>query len=273
MNFYYKIFKPKKHILKSGKEVYEYPSLTTPIVIILLLFTALSVKITGFSLNTLIRNFHQLFAILKPMFKPNFSYFSSVVRPLLDTIKMSFLGSFLGAVVAVPFAFLASENMVKNKVLNWIVRLLFSIIRTIPTLVSALIATYIFGLGTFAGTVAIFLFSFSYVGKLTYEQIETVNMGAFEAMISMGFTKVMAFFKAIIPEILPFYLSTALYNFEGNVRYAAILGYVGAGGLGLLINENINWRDYNRVGTILLMLLLTVFIIENISSHFRKKLN
>lgn len=172
-----------------------------------------------------------------------------------------------------PFAFLASTNMINNRAINWIVRLMFSIIRTIPTLVSALIATYIFGLGTFAGTVAIFLFSFSYVGKLTYEQIETVNMGAFDAMISLGFTKTMAFIKGIIPQILPNYLSTALYNFEGNVRYAAILGYVGAGGLGLLINENINWRDYNRVGTILLTLLVTVFLIENISSHFRRKLN
>ena len=98
-------------------------------------------------------------------------------------------------------------------------------------------------------------------------------MGAFEAMISMGFTRTMAFFKSIVPEILPFYLSTTLYNFEGNVRYAAILGYVGAGGLGLLINENINWRDYNRVGMILLTLLVTVFVIENISAHFRRKLN
>ena len=194
MNLYYKIFKPKKYITSSGKEIYEYPGFTIPIIIALLLFTALSVKVTGFSLDTLIKNFHKLFAILSPMFKPNFSYFSSVVGPLLDTIKMSFLGSFIGAIVAVPFAFLASHNMVKSKIINWIVKLLFSILRTIPTLVSALIATYVFGLGAFAGTVAIFLFSFSYVGKLTYEQIETVNMGAFEAMISMGFTRAMAFF-------------------------------------------------------------------------------
>ena len=198
MNLYYKIFKPKKYITESGKEIYEYPGFTLPIIIALLLFTALSVKITGFSLNTLVKNSHKLLAILNPMFKPNFSYFSSVVGPLLDTIKMSFLGSFLGAVVAVPFAFLASHNMVKSKIINWIIKLLFSILRTIPTLVSALIATYIFGLGAFAGTVAIFIFSFSYVGKLTYEQIETVNMGAFEVMIYFGFSRSMAFFKSIV---------------------------------------------------------------------------
>ena len=72
---------------------------------------------------------------------------------------------------------------------------------------------------------------------------------------------------------MPTYISTSLFNFEGNVRYASILGYVGAGGLGLLINENIGWRDYERVGTILFSLLITVFIIEQISRYCRHKLS
>ena len=120
MNLYYKIFKPKKYVMPSGREVYEYPGFTLPIIIILILFTMVSVKITGFSLSILVKNTHKLFTILSPMFQPNFSYFSSVVQPLLHTIKMSFLGSFLGAVVSVPFAFLAAHNMVKNNIINWI---------------------------------------------------------------------------------------------------------------------------------------------------------
>lgn len=272
MNFYDKIFKPKKYTLSSGEVVYEKRSRTIPILILFIIFTIISMKLTGFSFKLLIRNTPQFFIILKDIFRPELSYAPNVIKPLFDTVKMSFLGSFLGAFVSIIFAFLASNNMVKSKFINSLIKLLFSIIRTIPTLVSALIATYIFGLGTFAGTIAIFLFSFSYVGKLLYEQIETVNMGAYDALISMGYTNTMAFIKGIIPQILPNYLATSLYNFEGNVRYAAILGYVGAGGLGLLINQNINWREYNRVGTILLALLITVFIIENISGHFRKKI-
>lgn len=273
MSLYDKIFKPKVYKLSNGKLVYEKRSRMPFILSVLFIFSFISIKITGFSLSVLIKNFGEFFIILKEIFNPNLSYFKSVIEPLFDTIKMSFLGSFLGAFVAIFFSFLASNNMVKSKIINSLTKLFFSIIRTIPTLVSALIFTYIFGLGTFAGTCAIFLFSFSYVGKLLYEQIETVNMGAYEALISMGYTSPLAFIKGIIPQILPYYLSTSLYNFEGNVRYAAILGYVGAGGLGLLINENINWRDYNRVGTILLALLITVFLIENISHYFRNKLN
>ncbi len=273
MSLYDRVLKPKTYKLTSGEVVYEKRSKTPLILLLLLICLIISANITGFSLKVLIKNFGEFFVILKEIFHPNMDYFNSVIEPLFDTIKMSFLGSFMGAFVAIFFAFLASNNMIKNRIVNIVVKILFSIIRTIPTLVSALIFTYIFGLGTFAGTCAIFLFSFSYVGKLLYEQIETVNMGAYEALISMGYTTPMAFIKGIIPQILPNYLSTSLYNFEGNVRYAAILGYVGAGGLGLLINENINWRDYNRVGTILLALLITVFLIENISGYFRKKLN
>lgn len=270
---YDRIFKPKVYKLNSGSVMLEKKSRTIPIVIAFIIFSIFSARVTGFKFSTLLKNGHQFNVILGEIFKPNLEYTPSVIGPLLDTIKMSFFGSIVGAALSLPFAYLASTNMVSNKIVNWMVRLLFSILRTIPTLVTALIATYIWGLGTLAGTVAIFVFSFSYVGKLTYEQIETVDMGAFEAMISMGYTKVMAFIKAIIPQILSGFLSTSLYNFEGNVRYAAILGYVGAGGLGLLINENINWRDYNRVGTILLLLLITVFIIEQVSSRLRRRLS
>ena len=149
---------------------------------------------------------------------------------------------------------------------------MLSLLRTLPTLIVALIATYVFGLGTLAGTVAIFLFTIAYVGKLLYEQMENVDMKAYEAMHSMGLTTIQSFRYAIMPQILPNYLSTSLFCFEGNVRYAAILGYVGAGGIGLLLNENLGWRNYANVGMILLLLVITVYVIETISEYYRKKL-
>jgi len=76
----------------------------------------------------------------------------------------------------------------------------------------------------------------------------------------------------LVPVVLPSYISTALFNFEGNVRYAAILGYVGAGGIGMILNEKLGWREYSKVGTIVFLLLLTVFVIEIISEHFRGRL-
>lgn len=268
---YDKIFPPAKISLPNGKIVYEKRSRTPLILVLLIIATIISVQFTNFDLNMLLKRWTEFFVIIGQMIPPNWEYLSSIWQPLLDTIKMSLLGSILGSIAAVPAAYLASANIV-GKPVAAVAKFFLSILRTLPTLVSALIATFIFGLGTLAGTVAIFLFTVAYVGKLLYEQIENADMGSFEAMESIGMGRLQAFRYAIFPQVLPNYLSTSLFSFEGNVRYAAILGYVGAGGIGLLINESLGWRDYSRVGMILLMLIITVYIIEKISEHFRKKL-
>ena len=159
-----------------------------------------------------------------------------------------------------------------NRVVVFIVRLFLSLVRTLPTLVCALIATYIFGLGTMAGTCAIAVFTFAYVGKQLFEIIETVDMGPYEAMEALGATRLQAFTTAVFPQVLPTYLSVSLFCLEGNVRYASILGYVGAGGLGLIMNEKIGWREYDSLGMILIVLFLTVMVIEGISHRLRKRL-
>ncbi len=269
---YDKIFPPKKLALANGKSILEKRSRTPIILIVVFIATWLSVHFTNFELDILIRRWTEFFVIIGEMIPPKWEYLPYIWQPLMDTIKMSLLGSIFGAVAAIPVAFLAASNMVKNRVIVILSKVFLSILRTLPTLVSALIATFIFGLGTLAGTVAIFLFTLAYVGKLLYEQIENVDMGAFEAMESIGMTRIHAFRHAVFPQVLPNFLSTSLFCFEGNVRYAAILGYVGAGGIGLLLNEGLGWRDYASVGMVLFMLAITVFLIENVSEHFRKKL-
>ncbi|MCC5895979.1 MAG: phosphonate ABC transporter, permease protein PhnE [Alkalibacterium sp.] len=270
--FYDKIFKPKTYTLSNGKEVTKRASRTPLILLIVLIVTVISWEVTNVDLSVIRTRGNQFIVILLDMFPPNFNFLDNIWGPLFDTIQMSLLGSIAGAVLAIPFALLSSSNIIRNRVLNGFFKLALSILRTLPTLVSALIATFIFGLGTMAGTVAIFLFTLSYIGKLMYEHIESVDMGAFEAHESMGLSKVEAFRYAIIPDILPTYLSVSLYAFEGNIRYAAILGYVGAGGVGLLLDERLGWRDYQSVGMVLLILMLVVFVIERISEYFRMKL-
>ena len=268
-----KLFPPKEVELANGKKIAKPRSVTPVVIVLIVVFTYYAVQVTGFNFETLVKRGNQFWVILGDMFPPTWNYLDKIWKPLFDTIKMSLFGSALGAIVALPVAILASQNIMNNKILTAIFKVFLSILRTLPTLVSALVATYIFGLGTMAGMVAIFLFSLSYVGKLLNEQIESVDMGAFEAMESIGFTKLYAFRHAVLPEVLPSYLSTSLFNFEGNVRYASILGYVGAGGIGMILNEKLGWRDYPSVGMILITLLITVYIIETISEYFRKKLN
>lgn len=267
-----KLLPTKKLTLPNGKIVVEKRSLTPLIVLLLLGFTYISIQVTGFDFGMFINRIREFFVIIQEMIPPTWEYLPQIWQPLIDTIKMSILGSWLGAVCALPIAMLAANNITKIKWISSAVKFLLSLLRTLPTLIVALIATYVFGLGTLAGTVAIFLFTIAYVGKLLYEQMENVDMKAYEAMHSMGLTTIQSFRYAIMPQILPNYLSTSLFCFEGNVRYAAILGYVGAGGIGLLLNENLGWRNYANVGMILLLLVITVYVIETISEYYRKKL-
>lgn len=262
----------KKMTLANGKVIEKPRSWTLIILILIVIATYYSVELTGFSFSVLVRRGEQFFVILKAMLPPNWEFVGQVIKPLVDTIKMSVLGTLIGALLAVPYAMLASMNLVRNALVSGVLKFILSLIRTIPTLVTALILTYIFGLGTFAGTIAISIFTFSFVGKQLYEMIETADMSPYESMEAMGANRIQSFWAAIKPQILPSYLSISLYTFEGNVRHAAILGYVGAGGIGIILNENIAWREYANVGMILICLFVTVAVIESLSSYFRKKL-
>ena len=176
MSLYDRIFKPHVYTLADGTAVEEKRSRAPLILLVLIALTVLSVRITGFDLAVLVKKGSKFFDILKAMFPPNTAYLGKIWQPLWDTIKMSILGSFVGAVLAGPFAIAAASNIVTNRVVVFLVRLFLSLVRTLPTLVCALIATYIFGLGTMAGTCAIAVFTFAYVGKQLFEIIETVDM-------------------------------------------------------------------------------------------------
>ncbi|QTD43359.1 phosphonate ABC transporter, permease protein PhnE [Sporosarcina sp. Te-1] len=268
------MLKTKSITLPNGKTVPVKRSKAPLVILILIICFYYSVQITGFDIQVLTekKRILSFWKIIVDMIPPNWNYLDRLWQPLFDTIKMSLLGSVLGAVLALPLAYFASSNMIKSRTVVVVTKFILSLLRTLPTLVAALIATFIFGIGTMAGTVAIFIFTIAYVGKLLYEQIENADLKAFEAMQSMGHSTFSAFRFAVMPQILPNYLSNAIFCFEGNVRYAAILGYVGAGGIGLLLNESLGWRNYANVGMILLLLAVTVFIIETISEYFRKKL-
>ena len=268
-----RVFHPEMITLSNGHTVARPRSRTPLIAAIVVLVLGLSIRVTGFDLSIIARRADQLTKILSQIFQPDPSFLSKVTGPLWDTIKMSIMGSVIGSLLALPYAVAASANINRSGPLLAVLRFLLNIVRTLPTLVIASICALIFGLGTFAGTVAITLVTFGIATKMLYESIETVNMGAFEALESAGANKFQAFWSAVFPQILPTYLSHCLYSFEINVRAASILGYVGAGGLGILIDERSGWRDYNGLGTVLLTLFVAVFIIENLSQFLRSKLS
>jgi phosphonate transport system permease protein len=150
--------------------------------------------------------------------------------------------------------------------------LFLSLVRTLPVLIYAAIIAYITGFGTLPGTLAITIFTFAIISKLLYEKIETIDMNAFIALEATGATKTQSFFRAVVPQIMGSFLSLTLYSFEINIRYAAILGYVGAGGIGLLLNDRMQWRQYGDVVVVLIILFVVVLSIETTSRYIRRRL-
>lgn len=268
-----RVFRPQHITLANGHTV-ERPRSRTPFILALLaLIIWWALKMTGFSPKIIVDRFSELVVLFKKIAQPKWAFFPKVIKPLFDTIKMSVLGTVIGCALALPISILSSGNINSSSPVVAVCRFILGLIRTLPTLILAQVCALIFGLGTFAGTVAISIFTFGVVAKMLFESIETIDMGPFEAMESMGANKFQAFWSACMPQILPVYLSHSLYCFEMNVRASAILGYVGAGGLGITINERIGWRDYNSLGMVLLTLFVAVTFIEFFSAYLRRKLS
>lgn len=272
MSHLFKWLKPKPITLSNGKVVTPKMSAAIYVVPIILVLTYFSIGLTRFKLGMLINRGYQFFVIVSQMIPPNFAYFDSVVGPLVDTILMSVVGTLIGSALALPAAYLSSEQMMQNPIIKFIFKSSMSIVRTFPILVLALLFRIIFGIGAFAGTMAIMVFTFTIMTKMFYELIDTADMGPFEASLSSGSNRIQAFWVAIMPQLWGQYISLVLYNFEMNIRNAAILGYVGAGGIGIVLNERLGWRVYDDVGLILLVMMITVYSIESTSRYIRMKL-
>lgn len=232
----------------------------------------LSLWFCGFSLTVLLKRGGQAFVILGQMFPPDLSYASKVLRPLAVTVQMSVGGSFLGALLALPVGALACQRVTGKKGMAVVIRAAVSVVRAVPVLVAALAASFIFGTGALAGTAAIAFFTFGIVARMTWEKLDHLDFTAYEALQALGNGRPGAFRHAIWPELFPVYLSDSLYALEINIRHASILGYVGAGGIGLLLNEKIAWREYARTGMILLMLFAVVLFVEQIGEYLRLRL-
>ena len=264
-----RIFRPQHIVLSNGHSV-DRPRSRMPLILILLVAGVyISAVATKFDLGMFIKRANQLPVILGRIFHPNFGFIKTIIPPLISTIKMSIVGTVMGCVVALPLAIFSSSNINRNRVLLAVVRLLVSVTRSLPAIIYAYLFSFVFGTGTFAGSLAIALFTVGIVAKMLYENIETIDMGPYEAMQSFGATTLQSFWAACMPQILPQYLDNCLYSFELNIRQSAILGYVGVGGLGVLIKERIALRAYEDAGMIFLMIFVVVFSIDLINDRIR----
>ncbi len=198
------------------------------------------------------------------------AYFPDLVDKIIETIEMAILGTLLASLLAVPFGFLAAQNMVKR--FAGLGKFLLSVIRTFPEIILAIVFIKGVGPGPLAGIFAMGVHSIGMLGKLYSEAIESIDRGPQEALMSTGANRVQQIWFAVIPQVLPEFASYALYRFEINSRAAAVLGIVGAGGIGAPLIFAIQKPFWGRVGIILVGIILVVSLIDVGSGWLRRKL-
>ncbi|TCP20853.1 phosphonate transport system permease protein [Scopulibacillus darangshiensis] len=245
---------------------------TSLTVIFLLLILWGSAIQTGVSFLDLKKGLPNMGTLLGEMFPPEWSYFSYITKPMLATIRMAVIGTTFGAIIAIPVILLSSSNVVKHSLIYLPSRFIMNLIRTIPELLLAALFVPIFGIGEIAGIFAITIFSFGVIAKLAYESVEAIDPGPLEAMTAVGANKIQWIFFGVIPQVTAQFMSYFLYSFEINIRAAAILGYVGAGGVGLFLNNTLSFFQYDRTMAIIVYTFIVVIIIDTLSNKIREKL-
>lgn len=223
-----------------------------------------------FSLDRLMTGLRQLGWFVMLMIPPDpGTSFPTYLAAMGETLSIAFLGTLLGAMLALPISLLAARNIIPSVFLRFPARRFLDSIRGVDTLIWALVWINVVGLGPFAGVLAIATADFGAFGKLFSEAIEGADRKQVEGIRAAGGSKLHEIRFGLMPQVLPVLAGQILYFIESNTRSATIIGIVGAGGIGLQLAEQIRVLEWQKVSTLILMILVTVAMIDFISTRLR----
>ncbi|MGH8936194.1 MAG: phosphonate ABC transporter, permease protein PhnE [Acidimicrobiia bacterium] len=215
----------------------------------------------------------QVWDIVAAMVPPDLSSDSlgRTFAKVLESLYIAWIGTILGAVFSFPLAFLGAKNLGPG----WLstgVRQLLNAIRAFPELLLAFIFIPVTGLGAWTGTLAVGLHSVGTLGKLSAEVIEGIDRGPVEAIEASGGSRLSQMRFGVLPQVFPTMVAYWLYRFEINIRASAVLGVVGAGGVGAELLNRLRFREFDRAGTVLFLTILTVLVIDAVSGRVRRRI-
>jgi phosphonate transport system permease protein len=243
------------------------------IVIALYLWSVAGMK---FELKEFKQSIETVGRIIAGIFHPEWKFITEsegVIDNMIVTLEIALLGTSIAALLAIPFGFLAARNMSKGR--WWVAMLgkrILNVIRTLPEMIIAILFIVAVGPSPFAGVLALGFHSTGMIGKLYSEAIENMDEGTMEALTACGANRIQTLWFAVLPQVLPEFISIALYKFEIDVRAASVLGMIGAGGIGTPLLFALSGHSWNRVGAILIGIIVFVILIDWISGAIRKRL-
>lgn len=214
----------------------------------------------------------QMGDLLSRMWPPDWAHYpTSVHEALVETLHIASLGTLMSLIFAIPLGLLVAPNLTRNKAVNVVARVLLVASRSVNSLVWALLFLAVFGPGPLAGTMAICFRSIGFVGKLLGEAIEQTPRGPIEALEAAGAGWFAQIGYGYWPQVKPAFWSTVLLRWDINVRESAVLGLVGAGGIGMVLDTAMNLFQWNRVAMVLLAVFAIVVVAEIVVTQVRKQ--
>ena len=218
--------------------------------------------------NTLkvVRSTETVSVLVEPL-----GYVVHVFGKLVETLEIALWGTVLAILMSAPLAFASATNLTPNRATYAACRALVSLLRALPEFVTALFLVVAYGFGPIAGIIALALHSAGFLGKFYADDIESADVKPQEALRAIGCSKVKVFAYGVLPQVLPQYIAYTLYVLDRNVRIATVIGIVGAGGIGQELKGRFDMFDYQHVGTILLAIFLTVFMLDQLSAALRRR--
>lgn len=204
------------------------------------------------------------------MFPPDFRYTNRVLPALVETMNLSIFGTAGAALVSIPLAIIAAKNTSPSRVLRLLALAIIVTTRSVTSLIWALLIVQIVGPGLFAGVLAIGVRGIGMISKLLYEAIEEINPEPIEAIKATGASAAQVFLYGYVPQLLPTFVGVTVLRWEINIRESTIIGIVGGGGIGFLLNSAVNRLRWDQVIVVLLAILVIVFLAELISAKARQ---
>ena len=259
--------------LEARQKPFGTPRLKAAFIVALVAaFYLLAGYLVHFDLGRLVSGLPKLGRWIVGAWPPDFAELPLFLRRTGETIAMAAIGTTLAVLVALPLAVLASRNITPFPRLYYPTRWLLNALRGIDSFVFALLFVAAVGLGPFAGVLGIAFHTSGTVAKFFADQIESTNLGPYEAIRAAGASGPAAVSFALVPDILPLMLSTSLFWWEFNVRASTVLGVVGAGGIGQELKNSMDLLDFSRLFTIITVILVAVTAIDWFSGWLRKRL-
>ena len=223
-------------------------------------------------LDAIARNWGNGAERIAKLFRPDLSVLPRTWAPLIETMEMALVGTAVAAALAIPMSLWAARPSNPHTAMRMAVRFVLNVVRAVPDLVYATILVAMVGVGALPGVITLILFDLGIVVKLVSEAVDSADASYMEAGRAAGGTQTQINRLTALPQMWPAYASQVLYSLELNVRVSAILGIVGAGGLGRLIDEVRGFYRYDALATIILEILVVVILIELLSNFLRKRL-